>query len=74
MSTDTVRIEFATQASSYGLGPFHPALRTAGTMVMYWPNITFDNEDQAFDYAALALKRAWDAANAVAREWNIFPA
>jgi hypothetical protein len=72
MSTETVRIEFTTQASSYGTGPYHPALRT-GKATMYWPNITYHTEDEAYDFAAQALKRAWDAAAAVAQEWNIYP-
>jgi hypothetical protein len=72
MSTNTVRIEFATVATSVGTkAPFKPALRT-GNSVMYWPNVSFDTEDQAFDFAAKALKDAYDAANAVAREWNIY--
>jgi len=71
MSTDTVRIEFGTVASSYGSGPFHPALRT-GSDCTYWPNITFDSEDEATDFAAKALKDAYDAAASVAKEWNIY--
>lgn len=72
MSTSQVRIEFATHATSIGTGPFSPALRT-GNDVMYWPNVSFDNEDQAYEFAAKALKSAYDAAAAVAQEWNIFP-
>lgn len=72
MSTPTVRIEFATHATSIGSGPFKPAIQT-GNDIMYWPNISFDNEDQAYEFAAKALKDAYDAANAVAQEWNIHP-
>ncbi len=68
---DEIRIEFRTIASSYGLGPYHPAIR-CGTDCKYWPNVTFLTEDQAFDFAAKALKDAYDAAAAVAREWNIY--
>jgi len=73
MSTPTIRIEFRTIASSYGAGPFHPALRTDKDC-MYWPNVTFHTEDEAYDFAAKALFHAYDAADQVAREWNIFPA
>lgn len=72
MSTNTVRIEFQTTATSIGTGPFKPAIRT-GVDVMYWPNISFDDEDKAYNFAAKALKDAYDAANAVAQEWNIYP-
>jgi hypothetical protein len=73
MATDTIRIEFATYATSYGTGPFHPAIRT-GSDVMYWPNIIKATEDEAYDFAAKALKDAYDAAASVAREWNIYSA
>jgi hypothetical protein len=66
-----IRIEFATHATSYGTGPFHPAIR-AGSDVKYWPNVTFHSEDEAYDFAAKALKDAYDAAASVAREWNIY--
>ena len=67
---DEIRIEFRTIASSYGLGPYHPAIRR-GVNCKYWPNVTFPTEDQAFDFAAKALKDAYDAAASVAREWYI---
>ena len=70
MSTPHVRIEFATVASSYGAGPFHPALRT-GKDCMYWPTITFHTEDEACGFAAKALEEAYDAATAVAEQWNV---
>lgn len=72
MSTSAIRIEFHTVASSYGPTNrmFHPALRT-GKDCMYWPDVTFPNEDEAYSFAARALKDAWDAAAAVAQQWNI---
>lgn len=72
MSTDIVRIELRTQATTYGTGPYHPAIRT-GKDVMYWPNITFATEDEAYAWAAKSLYHAYDAADQVAREWNIYP-
>lgn len=71
MSTNTIRIEFRTIASSHGTGPFHPALRT-GSDCMYWPNVTYQTEDEAYDFAAKALKDAYDASTSVAQQWNIY--
>ena len=67
-----IRIELASHATSYGQGPFHPAIQAYKT-VHYWPNVTFHTEDEAYAFAAKALKDAYDAAAAVAQEWNIFP-
>lgn len=75
MATNEIRIEFHTHATSYGTGhgtgPYHPAIAT-GHSIMYWPNVTFTTEDEAYDFAARAMKSAYDAAAAVAREWNIY--
>lgn len=67
----TPRIELATYATSYGLGPFHPAIRTRLT-IQYWPNVSMATEDEAYEYAARALKDAYDAGNAVAQQWNVY--
>lgn len=66
------RISFTTFATSYGSGPFHPAIQT-GKEILYWPNRTFETEELAYEAAALALNDAYDAANGVARMWNIHP-
>ena|SRR5215469_1484441 len=65
-----VRIEFATYATTYGAGPYHPAITTRYS-VAYWPNITFGNEDEAYAYASKALSDAYQAAANVANQWNI---
>ena len=70
--TDATWIEFNTYPTSHGVGPFHPALRT-GQQLMYWPNVTFDNEDDAFSFATKAFKDMYDAAVAVAQQWNVYP-
>lgn len=70
-STITQRIEFRTFATTHGTGPFHPAIRDLGR-VMYWPNISFDNEDEAYHWAERALRPLREEANRVALQWNIW--
>ena len=53
-----------------GDGKFHPAIESAAVGIQYWPNIR-DTEEKAYERAALALKDALDAAEAVARGWNL---
>lgn len=53
-----------------GDGKFHPAIESAAVGIQYWPNIR-DTEEKAYERAALALKDALNAAEAVAREWNL---
>lgn len=71
-STITQRIEFRTFATTHGSGPFHPAIRDL-SRVMYWPNITFDNEDEAHAWAEQALKPLREYVNRQALDWNIWP-
>lgn len=66
-------VEFATVATSYGTGPFHPAIRN-GKRVLYWPNITKATEDEAYEFAAKALEDAYGAACEVADNWNVYQA
>jgi hypothetical protein len=68
-----MEIGFRSYATTYGTGPFHPAIRD-GRDVWYWPNRTFMLEDDAYEAASLAIKDAWDAAQAVAKEWNVIKA
>lgn len=39
---------------------------------MYWPNISFDNEDEAYHWAERALRPLREEANRVALQWNIW--
>lgn len=64
-------LDLAAYATTHGQGPFYPAIRR-GTSVFYWPNITCKKEDEAYERASLALKDAYDAANAVASQWNVY--
>lgn len=66
-----MKIELAAYATSFGKGPFYPAIGHPNGFVYYWPNRTFKTQEQACEAAALALKDAYDAANAVAAQWNI---
>jgi hypothetical protein len=58
-------------ATSYGLGPFHPAIRN-GKRVYYWPNITFASEDQAYERACLTLADALQPTADIVRDWNVY--
>lgn len=58
-------------ATSYGTGPFHPAIRN-GKDVWYWPNITFASEDEAYHRAVLSLADALQPAFANIAGWNIY--
>jgi hypothetical protein len=69
------RIALAMVATSYGLGPFHPAIKSHATgQIWYWPNITKTTEDEAAEWAKQTLQDAEDAAERIAQTWNIFPA
>lgn len=67
------QVQLGLTATSYGLGPFHPAFSIHGT-VWYWPNITMDTEEEAVHRARLALNDAEQAAQDVIHEWNVVPA
>lgn len=60
--------------TSYGPdlnGKFYPAVGTP-LGVHYWPNITFDNENDAYQHAAETFaKDVYQPANAIARGWNM---
>ena len=49
---------------------FHPAIQS-GTRILYWANVREATEAKAYERAGLALKDAFDAAEAVARSWNL---
>lgn len=66
-----MRIVLETVATTYGSGPFYPAIRT-GSQFWYWPNITKASVSEAMEFAAKALADAQDAANAIASQWNIY--
>ncbi len=61
----------AIYATTYGTGPFHPAIRN-GREVYYWPNVTFRDENAAYAKACETLADAQEAFNAVVRGWNIY--
>lgn len=66
------KIGLSIVATTYGLGPYHPAIRDLITnRVWYWPGISKNSEDAAIKLAILAIKVAKDAAEAVANEWEI---
>lgn len=62
---------FRQYATTYGTGPFHPAIQS-DSGVWYWPNITKATEQEAYEHAALALKEAYNAANAISQCWNVY--
>lgn len=51
-------------------GGFHPAVQGWG-WVKYWPNVRFATEEEAYEWACLAVKDVLDAANAVTKGWNV---
>lgn len=62
----------ATVATTTGLGPFHPAIRSMiSGWILYWPNITFETEDAAHEYAVAHMQQAENAAEAIAQTWNL---
>lgn len=60
-------------ATTYGHGPFHPAIRN-GRIVWYWPNITFPKEDEAHEWAKLALAEALQTTIQNVARWNVYKA
>jgi len=54
-------------------GKFHPAISKNGltSPIYYWEKVKYATEDEAHEHASLALKEAYDAANAVSRAWNV---
>jgi len=67
------QIQLGLIATSYGLGPFHPAFSIHET-VWYWPNITMGTEEEAVHHARRALNDAERAAQDVIHSWNIVKA
>ena len=53
-----------------GDGKFHPAIESAAGGIRYCPNIS-DTKEKAYACAALLLKDALDAAEAIARKWSL---
>lgn len=58
------------QATSYGSGPFYPAIRN-GRHIWYWPNITMLTKDEAQQRARYYLADALKSAIERIAEWNI---
>jgi hypothetical protein len=54
-------------------GKFHPAISRGSlvTPIFYWDNITCATEEEAYERASLALKDAYEAANAISRQWHM---
>ena len=67
-----MQIEWAkgVWATSYGLGPFHPAIRN-GQDLYYWPNITHETEDLARQWAKEVLDSCVLEANYRTEDWNV---
>lgn len=55
---------------SDGNGKFHPGIKY-GLQIHYWANRKFDDENEAYTAAELAVNDAIAAANSVIREWNL---
>ena len=49
---------------------FHPAVRNNLT-VAYWPEVTYENEDDAYQSARRVVQFALDAANEVVEAWPL---
>lgn len=64
-------VKLATIATSHGLGPYYPALRT-DRLVYYWPNITKPTEDEAIAWAQAALDAVEHAIETITRTWNVY--
>lgn len=58
-------------STTYGPGPFHPAVRDSRGSVWFWPNITYETEDEAVDWANTMLSDAEREAQTVVDLWNI---
>lgn len=69
----TTRIELRTVATTHGAGPFHPAIRDLAR-VMYWPNITFDTEDEAYLWAGMEIAEVQRAVDDITDNWNVWKA
>ena len=59
-------------ATTKGNGPFHPAIRI-GERVMQWPNITFESEHEAWEWARKALADALQPALETMNQWYVWP-
>ncbi len=57
--------------TSYGTGPFYPAIRN-GKQVYYWPNITFETENEACQRALVSLADALQPAIDHVKGWNVY--
>lgn len=68
-----MEIEFTAYATTVAAvdGKFHPAVQVGSAAPKYWPNIKFATEEEAYEHAGLALKDAYEAANAISRAWNV---
>lgn len=64
--------QMGLQHTRYGSGPFHPAIRN-GSITYYWPNITYENEDDAAAWAKKTVDQAYAPVNAIIQGWNIYP-
>lgn len=71
-----MQLDLACHATSYGSGPFHPAIaKNIGLNrfdIYYWPNITFQTEQEAYDRASESLRDVYAAANDVCKDWNVY--
>ena len=67
------RVSDGMIATTHGTGPFHPAVRF-GKMLWYWPNITFEREDTACEWAIESIRGALESAQRHTDEWNIYQA
>lgn len=73
---DKLKIEclYPTTVSSVDGKRFHPAVSKTNGIVerpQYWPNITVDTEDEAFEIAKQFIADANKAAQSVTDSWDI---
>jgi hypothetical protein len=66
-------ILFRIRPTTYGSGPYHPAiLQPDGRRsVWYWSNITLETRGEAYDWAARAIFDAEAEAQLIVNRWNL---
>lgn len=68
---DMISINAGVIPTTYGTGPFHPAMRV-GAVVTYWPNVTYPTEDEAYAWAKTALEQVMFVPLRDMNAWNIW--
>lgn len=57
--------------TSYGIGPYYPAIRDSVGKVYVWWSVIKASEDEALDYAARAVNDCYEYAREVWKNWNV---